>query len=176
MKSKLSAPALLLSLALATLTGCSMTGTNNSDIPLAGTSTSLAAADKMEQVSSGLYDLIGIKGKASDSRPGVTECSGRDREKYFQIFHPWSFYPASASELDEAMDRLKEELPKHGWKVVDYGPDTSKNQNINLTADNDKKKYSVKIVQMPKNDPPKLSLMVVSGCYQVPDGKKVQRF
>ncbi|MFD8746663.1 hypothetical protein [Streptomyces sp. NPDC059616] len=177
LKSKLSAPALVLSLALATLTGCSMADSNNSDdIPLSGTSTSLAAADKMEQVSSGLYDLIGVKGKASDSRPGVTECSGRDQEKYFQIFHPWSFYPASANDLDEAMKQLKAELPKHGWKVVDYGPDTSKNKNINLTADNDKKKYSVKVVQMAKNDPPKLSLMVVSGCYQVPDGEKIQRF
>ncbi|WP_405750096.1 hypothetical protein OHA19_11050 [Streptomyces sp. NBC_00012] len=74
------------------------------------------------------------------------------------------------------MKRLKTELPKHGWRVVDYGPDTSKNKNINLTADNDKKKYSVKVVQMAKNDPPKLSLMVVSGCYQVPDGEKIQRF
>ncbi|MFF3959201.1 hypothetical protein ACFYY1_39305 [Streptomyces sp. NPDC001890] len=154
-----------------------MADSNSSDdIPLSGTSTSLAAADKMEQVSSGLYDLIGVKGKASDSRPGVTECSGRDQEKYFQIFHPWSFYPASANDLDEAMKQLRTELPKHGWKVVGYGPDTSKDQNINLTADNDKKKYSVKVVQMAKNDPPKLSLMVVSGCYQVPDGEKVQRF
>lgn len=120
--------------------------------------------------------LEGWVARDSGRGPGVTECSGKDQEKYFQIFHPWSFYPASANDLDEAMKRLKTELPKHGWRVVDYGPDTSKNKNINLTADNDKKKYSVKVVQMAKNDPPKLSLMVVSGCYQVPDGEKIQRF
>ncbi len=177
MKIKLSIPALLVSLTFATLTGCSMNDTNDSgSIPLAGTSTSLDAADETEKVSSELYDMIGVKGRASDSRPGVTECSGRDREKYFQIFHPWSFYPALASELDKAMAQLRANLPKRGWKIVEYGPDTSKNKNINLTADNDQKKFSVNIVQMAKNDPPKLSLTVVSGCYKIPDGEKIERF
>ncbi|MEN8651212.1 hypothetical protein ABCR94_11350 [Streptomyces sp. 21So2-11] len=154
-----------------------MTDANGSgDIPSAGTMTSEAAADKTEKVSSEIYDLIGIKGKASNSGAGVSECSGKDPEKYFQIFHPWSFYPASADQLDGVMKRLKVELPKHGWKVVEYGLDTSKNKNLNLTAGNDAKKYSVNIVQMQKRDKPKLSLMVVSGCYQVPDGVKVERF
>ncbi|MFJ8588071.1 hypothetical protein ACIRD2_25980 [Streptomyces sp. NPDC093595] len=146
------------------------------DIPLAGTSTSLAAADETEKVSSEIYDLIGIKGKASDTGPGVTGCSGKDEEKYFQIFHPWTFTPASPEQLDGVMERLKEELPKHGWKVVEYGRDTSKNENLELTADNDKKKHSVNIVHRAKQNPPRLSLMVVSGCYQVPEGEKVERF
>jgi hypothetical protein len=80
------------------------------------------------------------------------------------------------SDIDEAMERLKTELPKHGWKIVEYGPDTSKNKNINLTADNDEKKVGVNIVKRSKNDPPKLDLTVVSGCYKVPDGEEVERF
>lgn len=177
MKIKLGAPALLVSLALTTLTGCSMTDANDSnDIPSAGTSTSMAAADKTEKVSSEIYDLIGLKGKASDTGPGVTECSGKDREKYFQIFHPWNFTPASAGQLEGVMERLKEELPKHGWKVVEYGLDTSRNKNLNLTADNDKKKFSVKIVHYATENPPSLDLMVVSGCYKIPDGEEIQRF
>ncbi|MFP1627864.1 hypothetical protein ACLB9X_22445 [Streptomyces sp. 5K101] len=176
MKIKIGAQALFVSLAL-TLTGCSMTDSSNSDeIPSAGTSTSQDAADEAEKVSSEIYDLIGIKGKASDTGPGVKECGDKDPEKYFQIFHKWSFYPASASQLSGVMERLKEVLPKHGWKVVDYGPDTSKNQNLNLTADNDEKKHSVNIAHFAKRNPPKLSLMVVSGCYQVPEGQKVERF
>ncbi|WP_326611625.1 hypothetical protein OIE62_19330 [Streptomyces scopuliridis] len=149
---------------------------DSSDLPFAGTSTSIAAADETEKVSSELYDLIGIKGKASDTGPGVTGCSGKDPEKFFQIFHPWTFTPASVDQLDGVMERLKEELPKHGWKVVEYGRDTSKNQNLNLTADNDEKKHSVKIAHFAKNKTPSLNLMVVSGCYQVPDGEKVERF
>ncbi|MES9593977.1 hypothetical protein ABWK57_34850 [Streptomyces sp. NPDC094045] len=154
-----------------------MTDTNDSGaIPSAGISTSEKAAGEAKKASSDIYDLIGIKGKTSKTGAGVTECAGKDREKYFQIFHPWSFTPASANQLDGVMERLKKELPKHGWKVVDYGPDTSRNKNITLTADNDARKHSVKIVEMAKTDPPSLSLMVVSGCYQVPDGEKIQRF
>lgn len=173
MKDKMSTTVLAAPLALITLTGCSM---NSEETPTVGTSTSLDVANAVEKVSSDIYDLIGVKGKASDSQSGVLECSGKDRDKYFKIFHPWSFVPASASDLQKAMKNLKTELPKHGWKIVEYGPDTSKNRNINLTADNDEKKVGVNVVQMLKNDPPGLSLTVVSGCYKVPDGQKVQHF
>lgn len=145
-------------------------------VPFAGTRTSSDAADDTEKLSSEIYDAIGIRGKASDSRPGVMDCGDKDREKYFRVFHKWSFYPAAPNELAAVMERLREQLPKQGWKVVEYGEDTSANRNLNLTADNDGKMASVNIVHRAKNNPPKLSLMVVTGCYQVPDGAKVERF
>ncbi|MFH9071607.1 hypothetical protein [Streptomyces alboflavus] len=163
-------------LALAALTGCGMSDDKSDGVPFAGTSTTRDASDAMEKTSSGIYDLIGVKGKASENFPGVTECAGKDRKTHFRIYHPWSFHPTSASDLDEAMERLKRELPKHGWKIVEYGPDTSRNKNINLTADNDKKKVSVNIVKMAKSDRPSLSLDLVSGCYRVPDGQKVDLY
>ncbi|MBN0044276.1 hypothetical protein JS756_09160 [Streptomyces actuosus] len=176
MKIKLGVLAVAVPLVLATVTGCGMTDNDSNETPSSGTSTSRDASDAMEKVSSDIYDLIGVKGKASDSRPFVSECSGKDRKKYFRIFHWWSFYPTSASDLGVAMERLKTELPKRGWKIVTYGPDTSRNKNINLTADNDKQKAGVNIVEMAKDDPPKLSLHVVSGCYQVPEGQEVEHF
>ncbi|MFH9265196.1 hypothetical protein ACH4KN_13190 [Streptomyces sp. NPDC017546] len=177
MKSTLGAQALFVSITLTTLTGCSMTDTKDSDSPpSAGTSTSRQAAQTVKKVSSELYDLIGIKGEASNSGAGVSDCGGKDPDKYFSVFHPWSFTPASPEKLSSVMEKLKEELPKHGWKVVEYGPDTSKNKNVRLTADNEAKKHSVKIWHYAKRNPPKLSLMVVSGCYQVPDGEKIDRF
>ncbi|WP_246260381.1 hypothetical protein [Streptomyces typhae] len=145
-------------------------------VPFAGTSTSRDASDAMKKTSSGIYELIGVKGKASENFPGVTECAGKDSKTHFRIYHPWSFVPASAGDLDEAMERLKKELPEHGWKIVEYGPDTSKNRNINLTADNDKKKVSVNIIAMAKGKQPMLSLDLVSGCYQVPDGEEVDLY
>jgi hypothetical protein len=175
-KTRMRASVLAVPLVLTVLTGCGMTDEKSDGVPFAGTSTSLDAADTMEKVSSEIYDLLGVKGKASESLPGVMDCSGKDTKTYFRIFHPWSFTPASASDLDEAMERLKGELPKHGWEIVEYGPNTSKNKNITLTADNDKKKVSVKVTEMAKNDPPKLSLNLVSGCYKVPDGEEVERF
>ncbi|MEU8472419.1 hypothetical protein AB0F30_31785 [Streptomyces sp. NPDC029006] len=175
MKIKLGVLAVAIPLALTTLTGCGMTD-NGSDVPSSGTSTSSAAADEVERVSSDIHDLIGLRGKTSDSRATVTECSGKDPDTYFRILHPWSFSPASSGDLETAMRRLKEALPEHGWKIVEYGPDTSKNKNLSLTADNDVKKVSVHVVQMAKDKPPMLSVDVISGCYQVPDGQKVEHF
>lgn len=175
LKVKLGASALLLSIALTPLTGCSMNDTENA-VPSAGTSTSQAAADDMERLSGEIRALIGVEGKASDTGPGVMDCAGKDREKYFRVFHSWSFYPESPGQLDEAMERLKAELPKNGWKVTDYGPDSSKNRNLSLTADNDAKKTSVNVSHRAKNDPPKLSLMLVSGCYEIPAGQEIERF
>ncbi|MFA7768314.1 hypothetical protein [Streptomyces sp. NRRL S-448] len=181
MKIKQGAPVLLVSLALTALGGCGLTGSAEGDadsagMPLAGTSTSRDAAAAMEQVSAELRGLTGVEGKPSDGLAGVTECPGKDPARHFRVFHPWSFYPASNDRLDEAMERLKAALPEHGWKVARYGPDTSRNKNLSLTADHGEQKYGVSIVQMKKNDPPKLSLTVVSGCYEVPEGKEVERF
>ncbi|MCT4356576.1 hypothetical protein M5362_25960 [Streptomyces sp. Je 1-79] len=177
MKIKQGAAALLVSLALTTLSGCSMTGTDDSDsLPSAGVSTTDEAADMAEAISSELYDLIGLKGKATEPGPGVGECGGKDPEKYFTVFHAWTFTPASADGLDGVMERFKEELPKHGWKIVEYGPDTSKNKNLALTADNDAKKYSVMITHWARQTPPKVRFFLTSGCYQVPEGEKVERF
>ncbi|MFF4182190.1 hypothetical protein ACFYZ9_03285 [Streptomyces sp. NPDC001691] len=156
-----------------------MSDSNDSqEIPAAGVSTTRDAADAMEKVSSELYDLIGIKGKTSSTQPGVKECGGKDRDRYFSIFHPWDITPASTStaELEGVVERMRQELPKHGWKVVEYGRDTSMNKNLSLTADNDEKKVSVKLGAHAKGTPPSLGLMIVSGCYQVPDGQQVQHF
>ncbi|WP_030221766.1 hypothetical protein [Streptomyces bikiniensis] len=174
MKIKVSAPALLLSLALTTLTGCSMSDAKDSDSPpFAGVSTTSRATDTTQKVSSELYDLMGLKGKATQPGPGVMECSGKDPEKYFTTFHSWTFTPASPGELDGVMERLRKELPGHGWKVVGFEPDSSRNKNLTLTADNDAEKHSVKITHWAKDQPPKLNFFVVSGCYRVPDGEKV---
>ncbi|GAA2221307.1 hypothetical protein [Streptomyces nogalater] len=177
MKRYLSASALLVSTVLTTLTGCGMTSsTESGDVPSAGTSTSQDAAAEVQKMSSRLYDLIGVKGKASEGSPGVQDCGDKDREAYFRIFHKWSFYPASADDLDAAMQNLKEGLPKQGWKIVEYGPDNSANENLTLIADNDEQKAGVHITRMKKRNPPKLSLMLVSGCYQVPEGQQVEHF
>ncbi|WP_241845170.1 hypothetical protein [Streptomyces silvensis] len=153
-----------------------MSDDKSDGVPSAGTSTTRDASVAMQKTSSGIYDLIGVKGKASENRPGVTGCAGKDEKRYFRIYHPWSFTPASAGDLDEAMARLKRELPRHGWKIVGYGPNNSKNRSLTLTADNDERKASVKIIKMSKSGPPMLSLDLVSGCYQVPDGEEVDLY
>jgi 5'-3' exonuclease len=177
LKVKLGAIALTLPIALVTHTGCSLTDANKSDdIPSSGTSTSTDAAQEAETASGELFNLIEIKGKASDTGPGVKECGKKDRQRYFQIFHSWSFTPTSPQQLEATMERLKENLPKHGWEVVNYGSDTSRNKNLSLRADDDTKKFSVDITYRAKDNTPHLNFFVISGCYQIPDGKKIEQF
>ncbi|ARX86522.1 MULTISPECIES: hypothetical protein [Streptomyces] len=84
---------------------------------------------------------------------------------------------AAKKKLDAALaDAKAGGLTVHADGSVGYPPGGDKDKNVKLVADNDEKKASVNIVKMAKNDPPKLSLTVVSGCYRVPDGQKVKRF
>jgi hypothetical protein len=165
-----------LTLAITLTTGCGMDG-QSSQVPPAGVKTSEEAAVDIETMSSELLDLIGVRGSTPEPGPGVSECGdGKDREKYFQMRHPWSLTPASGKQLDGVMERLRDELPRHGWKVVQFEYDTSRNKNLNLTADHDERRYSMNVVHLAKNDPPSLAVTVVSGCYQTPSGKEVVHF
>ncbi len=146
-------------------------------IPSSGTRSIEDARSDTKKVSSDILDVIGLKGKVSEPGPGVTRCGeNKDSDKFFRMRHPWSFTTSSGEQLDEAMKRLRDELPEHGWKVVQYGHDNSQNKNLNLTADNDKKKFSVHITYFAKDTPPKLAVRVISGCYQVPEGERVDQY
>ncbi|OKH92078.1 hypothetical protein AB852_26890 [Streptomyces uncialis] len=161
------------------MTGCGMddSGKTDAPVPSAGTSGVEDATRDTRKVSSDLLDLIGVKGKVTEPGPRVGECGdGQDRETHFQMRHPWSLTPASGKQLDGVMERLRERLPEQGWKIVQYERDTSRNKNLNLTADHDERKFSVNVVHLARNEPPALSVTVVSGCYRVPDGEKVDRF
>ncbi|MGW6541173.1 hypothetical protein ACWGBV_34155 [Streptomyces sp. NPDC055051] len=171
MKTKTGAAALLASLTLTTLTGCGM---SEDKTPSAGISGTDQAIETTKGVSSEIYDLIGLKGRTT--KPGVVTnaCPGKDPEKFFSTFHMWTFTPAEQGPLDGVMERLKQSMPGLGWKVVGFEPDTSRNRNLTLTADNDAKKHSVKITYWAKDEPPKLNVSVVSGCYEVPEGETVE--
>ncbi|GLF97561.1 hypothetical protein [Streptomyces yaizuensis] len=177
MKTKQWLVALPLALALASITGCGMDDFGKSGVPSAGRSSIDDATTATKQVSSEILDLVGVKGDATEPGPRVSECGGdRDRETYYQMRHPWSLVPAPGQRLDGVMERLRDELPKHGWKIVQFERDNSRNQNFRLTADHDDRKFSVRVVHLAKNEPPQLSITIVSGCYQVLDGQRVDRY
>lgn len=149
---------------------------STSGIPFAGTATTHEAAAAVKKVSSQIYDFAGVPGKASKPGPGVRECQGKDKDTYFQAYHPWNFAPKNASDIDVAMTNLKEKLSTGGWVIKDSYRDTSANKNLNLVADNDVKKMSVWIVAYSKRATPSLGIEVTSGCYQIPDGQEIERF
>ncbi|MFF4951273.1 hypothetical protein [Streptomyces chattanoogensis] len=147
-----------------------------SRVPYAGTATTHEAAAALKKVSSQIYDFAGVPGKASKPGPGVSECQGRDKDTYFQMYHPWNFMPTKASDIDVAMENLKERLKAGGWVTKDLYHDNSPNKALNLIADNDEKKVSVWIIQMKKDKQPSFAIEVRSGCYKIPDGQEIDRF
>ncbi|MFD5771548.1 hypothetical protein ACFWIN_37765 [Streptomyces sp. NPDC127049] len=169
--TRLGAAALLASLTLTTLTGCGMSGDKT---PSAGISGTDQAIDATKGVSSEIHDLIGLEGSTTKAGVITDECPGKDPETHFSTFHTWTLTPAAPSGLDGVMERLKTSMPGLGWEVVGFEPDTSRNRNLTLTADDDAEKHSVKITYWAKDEPPKLNVSVVSGCYQVPEGETVE--
>ncbi|MFF8439398.1 hypothetical protein ACF07U_00780 [Streptomyces californicus] len=134
-----------------------------------------------KQISSQILDIMAIKGTMSKSGPGVSTCEGAERGKLFLMRHPWSLTGASDDELSKVMVRLKEDLPKRGWKIVRYGRNNSKAKSLELMADHVVKKFAVKVEFWERDsggdtNEPTLLVNVVSACYQVPDGEKVDRF
>ncbi|MEU3601493.1 hypothetical protein ABZ714_22645 [Streptomyces sp. NPDC006798] len=153
-------------------------GTPEEDpLPSSGISTISDARNETEMVGAELLGLIRTEGEHSPGGVRITECGdGKDPEKYFQTFHPMNFFPKAPEKLAGVMEQLKAELPALGWKIVQYEYDTSQNKNLNLTADHDEKRFSVNIVHKAKDKRPSLTLHVISGCYEVPEGEKVEGY
>ncbi|MFI1187662.1 hypothetical protein [Streptomyces californicus] len=167
---------------LAVLAGCNVASQEKSgqNEPLETRSVQDVDAET-RQISSQILDVMAIKGVLSKSGPGVSVCEGSERGKIFLVRHPWSLTGTSDAELMKAMTRLKGDLPKHGWKVVEYGQNSSRGKSLELTADHVAKKFAVKVEFWKRSsggdtNEPMLLVNVVSSCYQVPDGEKVDRF
>ncbi|RXS85332.1 hypothetical protein EST92_08315 [Streptomyces sp. TM32] len=126
---------------------------------------------------------IGLQGEVSKPGPGVAVCGEENADRFYTIHHPWSLTGVPIGDMKKAMTRLKEELPKNGWKIVSYGPDKSPSKSLELVADSTKRKFSVNIhlydeTVRAKTDGPKSKIYVdlISACFQVPKGKTVDQY
>lgn len=164
-------------LCLTTLaTGCSMNGTDDTD-DLGYTPTTLEverARTRTKEVSSEIFDMIGLpRAKTTPGGASASTCE-EDREHLFKIRHPWSVYDVSEAELKQGFERLRQALPTKGWKVVSYGPNNSKAKSLELTADSEEERFSVNAeLWVGSTDPKKKNLIlvnVVSGCFRAPEG------
>ncbi|MFF2188111.1 hypothetical protein [Streptomyces sp. NPDC058155] len=124
-----------------------------------------------------IRDIIDLPGKTSDAGPQVSPCGDRDFEKFYAVSHVWSLYDVPVADMEKAMDRLKAELPAHGWKIDSYGPDSSRAKSLKLVAASTKKKLSVSIKLLDRRgrseDPSMIHVALGSACFQVPEGTKV---
>ncbi|MEU6403584.1 hypothetical protein [Streptomyces sp. NPDC046985] len=134
------------------------------------------ARAKAKGVSSSLYEMLGMPAaKVTQPGPGVTSCD-EDPGHLYKTAHPWSVYGVSEDALKAGFERLREELPKKGWRIVDYGHEKSEAKSLFLTADSERDRFSVNAVLMvstptnPHEKDPLLMLNVVSGCWRAPAG------
>ncbi|MEU1806217.1 hypothetical protein [Streptomyces sp. NPDC019937] len=141
------------------------------------------AREQARSLSSEIFDVIGLNGETSKPGPGVSQCADKDSDKFYKIHHPWSLSGVPIEDLKKGMTRLKEDLPKKGWKIVNYGPNNSPAKNIEMTADSTKQPFSVNIELFDNSKKPagekRKSLIyvdLVSACFQVPSGEKVNEY
>ncbi|WP_171110005.1 MULTISPECIES: hypothetical protein [unclassified Streptomyces] len=139
------------------------------------------ARERAKTVSSEIHDMIGIrKGEVTKRGPGVSTCED-DPEHLYKTRHPWSLYGVPEEDLKQGFQRLRDALPKNGWKIVDYGPNSSKAKSLELTADSETEPYSVNAVLIvstptnPNEKQPLLAVTVVSGCFRAPEGTKLDQ-
>ncbi|MFI1014630.1 hypothetical protein [Streptomyces sp. NPDC020965] len=154
--------------------------TDPAETKIDGTRSVETANKETKKVSSEIFDLIAMKGKIGGAGPGTGEC-GDDREKHFLMRHSWNVSGSTDAEVAQAMTRLKEGLPKQGWKIVSYERNNSPAKSLTLIADHDEKKFGVNVEfwekgKARKDNPPGLVITVVSGCFQVPEGETVDHY
>ncbi|MFF2811812.1 hypothetical protein ACFVT2_32495 [Streptomyces sp. NPDC058000] len=141
------------------------------------------AKEEARRTSSEILSIINLQGKTSKPGPGVAACGDKPADKFYSIHHPWSLMDVPVEDMKKAMGRLNEQLPKKGWKVTSYGPDTSPSKTLELTADSLEKKSSVSIRLLDRtkrHNPgaPEALIYVdlTSECFQVPAGKTVDEY
>lgn len=143
-----------------------------------------AVKDDVKERSSRLLDLMALKGTLSKGGAGVSRgCGDLDPETHYVVFHPWSLKDVPEADMAKAMERLREGLPKQGWKILSYAPNDSPARTLTLKAEYEKndQRYALEVEFWDERGRPGdhkslLSVDVVAACHQVPKGKKVEGY
>ncbi|MCT2592068.1 hypothetical protein LHJ74_19540 [Streptomyces sp. N2-109] len=122
------------------------------------------------KISSELLDMAGIKGKVTDSGPGIAVCEDVDPNfrEYYIVRHPWSIYGISNRALEQGMQNFRKGLPGHGWTITKDGPARSRNEDPEIFAENKGEKHAVHIIwhRTGANRKPLIHVNLVSECYK----------
>ncbi|MCZ1009185.1 hypothetical protein [Streptomyces lydicus] len=139
------------------------------DVPL--------AEEDGRSLSSEIYAMMGLKNaKITKPGPHAALCEEGDPERYYMVRHAWAVHGVPFKDLEQAMERLKKEMPEKGWNIVKYGPDSSPAKTLELMADSTEKKFSVAVHlldERKKSRESRIAVSLVSTCFEVPAGKTV---
>ncbi|WP_237330280.1 hypothetical protein [Streptomyces sp. BA2] len=136
------------------------------------------AKEEVNEISSNLLDWMGIKGKTTEAGAGVNVCEAVDPglKEYYTIHHPWSIYDLHKGTFEEAMQNIREQLPKNGWKITKDGETNSRARNPEIVAVNAKSNHTISIEwarERSGNLKEMIGVDVDSRCYRAPEGTDI---
>ncbi|MDT0547181.1 MULTISPECIES: hypothetical protein [Streptomyces] len=99
------------------------------------------AKEHVRKLSSDVFDMVRLQGKVSPAGP-ATMPSRKGERDYF-VLHAWSISHLSDRELTRGFYRLREELPKEGWRITDFGHANSTDRQLQIEAVHKKDEYSL---------------------------------
>lgn len=130
-----------------------------------------AVKTQVEQASSRILEIMELKGKVTDTGAMTVRCADYDPgEEVYRARHPWSVYQVPVSDMEKAMDRLRDGLPKKGWKIVKDGVDDSPAKSPQIVAESKGQEYAVDVRLLDErkygDDPSFIEVTVQSACYR----------
>ncbi|WP_154685921.1 hypothetical protein [Streptomyces himastatinicus] len=95
------------------------------------------------KLSSDLFDMVRLQGKVTPAGPAVmaSDEGGGD----YATQHVWSISRLSSQELTRGFYRLREELPKKGWRITHFGRASSAARQQEMEAVRKKDGYSLSV-------------------------------
>lgn len=133
------------------------------------------AEEEVSKISSRVLEWMALQGKVSEPGAAAGSCDAVDPEfsKYYTVNHPWSVYDVQKGSFAKAMENLREELPRNGWKITKDGKMKTKAGNPEIVAVHPKTHHTL-AVQWLKNRSGDLKEMISvdvdSRCYLAPKG------
>ncbi|MFD5453114.1 MULTISPECIES: hypothetical protein [unclassified Streptomyces] len=130
-----------------------------------------AVKTQVEQASSRILEIMALNGKVTDTGAMTIRCSDYESdENVYRARHPWSVYQVPVSDMEKAMDRLRDGLPEKGWKIVKDGVDDSPAKSPQIVAESKGQEYAVDVRLLDErkygDDPSLLEVTVQSACYR----------
>lgn len=124
-------------------------------------------------LSSTILDLTGVQGRVSEPGPRVSTCEeDPDKERLYKIRHSWSISDASGDSLAAGMDRLRTELPRDGWEIIEDGELNNEERTPRVLFENGDVEYAANVqLEGRDSDAPLLVVTLVSACFSTPEGE-----
>ncbi|OKK02946.1 hypothetical protein AMK26_24105 [Streptomyces sp. CB03234] len=136
------------------------------------------AKREVNDISSRVLDWMGVEGTTSQSGATATHCDAVDPDlkTHYRIYHPWGIHDLRKGTFEQAMQNLRVQLPKNGWKITKDGPAKTKAKDPQIIAVNTASHHTIAIEWLSNRAgtlKDMISVDVTSRCYRAPEGTDI---